>query len=77
MNMLFKNMLNIYLCIIFTTTLSAQTNLEIPISKNGQKGVVLKRTRYTVSFSKEYNIPNWVEWKPAGLLGDRLGMFTL
>ena len=41
----------------------AQTNLEIPISKNGNKGVVLKRTGYTVSFSKENNIPNWVAWK--------------
>lgn len=43
--------------------LSAQTNLEIPISKNGKKDVVLKRTGYTVSFNKEHNIPNWVAWK--------------
>lgn len=50
---------------LFVTSnpLSAQTNLEIPISKNGDKGVVLKRTGYTVSFSKEHNIPNWVAWK--------------
>lgn len=43
--------------------LSAQTNFEIPVSKNGEKGVTLKRTGYTVSFNKKYNIPNWVAWK--------------
>ena len=50
---------------LFVTSnpLSAQTNLEIPISKNGDKGVVFKRTGYTVSFSKDNNIPNWVAWK--------------
>ena len=48
---------------ITSNPLSAQTNLEIPISKNGDKDVVLKRTGYTVSFSKENNIPNWVAWK--------------
>ena len=31
-------MLNIYYCIIFTTTLSAQPNLEIPVTKKALKG---------------------------------------
>ena len=43
--------------------LSAQTNFEIPVLKNVEKGVTLKRTGYTVSFNKKYNIPNWVAWK--------------
>ena len=48
---------------VTSSSLSAQTNLEIPVTKNAQKGVVLKRTGYTVSFNMEHNIPNWVAWK--------------
>ena len=46
-----------------STPLFSKTNLEIPISKNGQKGITLKRTAYTLSFNQEYNIPNWVAWE--------------
>ena len=61
-------MRNFLICIglslfVTSSSLSAQTNLEIPVTKNAQKGGVLKRTEYTVSFNKEHNIPNWVAWK--------------
>lgn len=63
MNIRYK-IIHLAFAILFVISpLSAQTNLEIPISKNGQKGITLKRTAYTLSFNQEYNIPNWVAWK--------------
>lgn len=41
----------------------AQSNLEIPLSKQGKNDLILKRSSYTLSFNKETNIPNWVAWQ--------------
>ena len=46
-----------------TNSFFAQTNLEIPVSRKGQKEIVLKRQNYTLSFNKETNLPNWVAWR--------------
>ena len=41
----------------------AQSNLEIPLLKQGKNDLILKRSSYTLSFNKETNIPNWVAWQ--------------
>lgn len=37
--------------------------LEIPATDKGTRGIILKRTGYTVSYNKETLLPNWVAWQ--------------
>lgn len=36
--------------------------IEIPKTPQGVSERILKKTNYTVSFNKKYNVPNWVAW---------------
>ena len=40
----------------------AQKKLEIPVSKENNKELLIERIGYTLSFNREHNIPNWVAW---------------
>ena len=52
-----------FILLFFNCCIYAQKRIEIPLSKEKKKKeLVLNRRGYTVSFSKEYNIPNWVAW---------------
>ena len=53
----------IFILFVFSYSLSAQSYLEVPVSKNISKEIIFKRTAYTLSFNKETNLPNWVAWK--------------
>lgn len=51
------------ICLLFISETFAQTNnLELPVFQKGKKELILRRNNYTLSFNKEYNIPNWVAW---------------
>lgn len=53
------------ICIYLLTigkSYSQHKNLEIPFSKSNEKGLVVIRKNYTMSFNREHNIPNWVAW---------------
>lgn len=38
-------------------------NLEIPAKLKDRSERILKRTNYTVSFNRNWNLPNWVAWE--------------
>lgn len=38
-------------------------SIEIPVPLKGNKGQILKRSNYTLSFNKSTNLPNWVAWR--------------
>lgn len=40
----------------------AVEGMEVPKTPNGVSERILKKTNYTVSFNKRYNVPNWVAW---------------
>ena len=38
-------------------------NLEIPAKLKDRSERILKRTNYTVSYNRNWNLPNWVAWE--------------
>lgn len=38
-------------------------NLEIPAKLKDRSEKILKRTNYTVSYNRNWNLPNWVAWE--------------
>lgn len=40
----------------------AVEGMEVPKTPKGVSERILKKTNYTVSFNKRYNVPNWVAW---------------
>ena len=63
MMMALLKILLLSLVVFWNSCVFAQSNFEIPVSKQSRNDLILKRSSYTLSFNKETNIPNWVAWQ--------------
>ena len=46
-----------------TETVIQSVNLEIPAKLKDRSEKIMKRTNYTVSYNRNWNLPNWVAWE--------------